>query len=186
MEFAGRISAPAPVAAALVNYTDDGREAIAFTFDCAAWSRSCQMLGRMAVAWMLEPRPAKAAAATGGAIGGAATGGAGAGGAINATSANANASGGAGIPTVPSLTVPGGISAIVAACSGANATVAACQAAAAATGQAGLQIIADVISQIRSANETAATGAVAPGARAGRGAWGVALGALLLLGALVP
>ncbi|GBF96406.1 hypothetical protein Rsub_09205 [Raphidocelis subcapitata] len=74
-----------PVAAVLVNYTDDSRECLAFVFDCAAWSPSCSLLGRLAAAWMLEPRPpAVGAAGAGGAAGGGAA-------AANATCSSAAA-----------------------------------------------------------------------------------------------
>ena len=67
-----------------------GRQALAFTMDCAAWSASCRLLGRYAVAWMLAPQLAGDgdAAGNGAAAGGngAAAGGNGA--ATNATGAN--------------------------------------------------------------------------------------------------
>jgi len=56
----------------LVNYTDDGRESMAFLVDCAAWSNSCMLLGRLSLAWLLEGPTA---------VGGAAGGGGGSGGA---------------------------------------------------------------------------------------------------------
>ena len=37
----------------LVKY-GDGRESLAFTFDCAGWSGSCLVLGHLSVAWLLR------------------------------------------------------------------------------------------------------------------------------------
>jgi len=41
------------MAGALVSYAD-GREAMVYTFDCAAWQTSCMVLGHVAISWMLH------------------------------------------------------------------------------------------------------------------------------------
>ncbi|KAI8476751.1 MAG: hypothetical protein J3K34DRAFT_516331 [Monoraphidium minutum] len=54
------------LAAMIVDYTDDGRESMGFTFDCAMWSPTCMVLGRLSVAWLLQrdrTSPGAAAAA---------------------------------------------------------------------------------------------------------------------------
>jgi hypothetical protein len=56
MQLAPEGAASPAIAAVLVNYTDDNRNTMAFTFDCAAWSPSCVLLGRLSVAWLLEGR----------------------------------------------------------------------------------------------------------------------------------
>ena len=43
------------VAAALITHAD-GREAMAFTFDCGAWSPTCQALANLTASWLLQPR----------------------------------------------------------------------------------------------------------------------------------
>ena len=40
-------------AGVLVNYAD-GRESLAFTFDCASWTPSCLLLGHFSLTWMLR------------------------------------------------------------------------------------------------------------------------------------
>lgn len=47
------------VAGVLVEYAD-GRESLAFFFDCAMWSPSCMSLAGMGAAWLSEERPAPA------------------------------------------------------------------------------------------------------------------------------
>jgi hypothetical protein len=210
MVFAVRPGAPAPVAAALVRH-EDGREAMAFVFDCAAWSQSCRVLARLAIAWMLEPRPAPAAGGGSASSGGAAASGGSGGvtsdggsGATTGANSGATASDGGGsavtssgsgggsisvtaLPLDPSLIVPSGNSgAVVAAgCSSASATLAACQAAATATGATAPKIIADLISQITSlpAQQGGAAGRLPCVAR---GAWAAALGALMLVAVVAP
>jgi hypothetical protein len=57
------LAATGNVAAMLVDYAAGGRPTLAFAFDCAAWSPTCQLVGRLAVGWLLEGRPAAAGVA---------------------------------------------------------------------------------------------------------------------------
>jgi len=46
-------AAPVYVGGALVNYAD-GRESLAFLFDCASWSTSWLVLGHLSLSWVLR------------------------------------------------------------------------------------------------------------------------------------
>lgn len=61
------------VGAVLINYTDDGRQSMAFVFDCAAWSPSCMLLGRLSVAWLLADHSASSTSGVSNIVGGSGT-----------------------------------------------------------------------------------------------------------------
>ena len=46
-------AAPTTSGGVLVKYAD-GRESLAFLFDCAGWSQSCLVLGHLSLSWMLR------------------------------------------------------------------------------------------------------------------------------------
>jgi hypothetical protein len=48
-----QLGAAPQVAGALVKY-QDGRESLAFVFDCSSFSASCMLLGHVSLGWMLQ------------------------------------------------------------------------------------------------------------------------------------
>jgi hypothetical protein len=54
LQFAPQQPDAAPqVAGALIKY-QDGRESLAFVFDCSSYSTTCLLLGHMSLGWMLQ------------------------------------------------------------------------------------------------------------------------------------